>query len=258
MQAGDNYLGSVTKAAGICTVPFAFANMQAAVNTMDGPLGTYVRAAVTRAGLHPFAKTWPVGIRQVCNNIRPINAPGDFSGLKLRTPDDPVEVAFFRALGATPTPSIATSQIYLSLQTHLVDGADMPISSMQSLKLSEVQKYVSYTNHGYVEFTLVANGETWQKLPENLRNIVEPNLNDAALGYRREMAALEATVETTLKGQGMVFNHPATDLSAFRAIVSRAASTPSSATNTDPRYGTCREVGREARIAPCAPLDAAC
>ena len=251
LQAGDNYLGSLAHEAYICTVPFAFADMQAALKAMDGPLGKRVRAAVAKVGLYPFAKSWPVGIRQVCNSIRPINAPSDFNGLKIRTPDDPIEVAFFRALGATPTPSIPTNQNYLALQTHLVDGADTPISAMEALKLYEVQKYVSYTNHSYVEFTTVANADAWQRLPADLRSAVDASINEAALGYRGELAKLEASA----RGDDEDARHDLQPPEHGFGNVSRDRQPGWDLRQTPRRLrarglGPAREVGREAHLKP--------
>ena len=97
----------------------------------------------------------------------------------------------------------------------------MPIVSMETLKIFEVVKYASYTNHGYVGITLVANNDVWQKIPADLRAMIERNFDDEAVSYRQEINQLNDSVEATLHGQGMVFNHLA-NVGEFRDIVSRA------------------------------------
>ena len=181
-----------------------------------------MRSAVASLGIHAFAKVWPVGIRLTLNNLRPINSPDDFRGLKIRTPDDPAEVSLFQAFGASPTPSIPGNEMYTALQTHLVDGIDLPIESIEAYKMYEVQKYASYTNHAYVGETLIANNDAWQRLPEKLQSVVAGNFESAALAYRKVLNALEASMEVTLRGKGITFNHPSTSFAGFRAVISRA------------------------------------
>ena len=218
---GDSYLGNLARVAGISAVPFAFGSLKDAVATLDGPLRKFQRDAIAQLGLFAFNKSWPTGIRQTINGIRPINVMDDFKGLKLRTADDPVAVGLFKALGASPVPT-APSEIYSSLQTHVVDGVELPLSAMESYKVYEVQKYISYTNHAFTALGLYMNLETWQKLPQSLQNTVDRNFDIAAELYRQDTLRQDASFEATLKRQGMTFNKPDITLAAYRAAV-RAA-----------------------------------
>ena len=77
-----------------------------------------------------------------------------------------------------------------------------------------------FTNHLFTSYTPLANADAMQSLPKDLRDVVARNFNAAALRQWAAFIALDATLETTLKGQGLVANHP--DLAPFRAAVQQA------------------------------------
>src|SRR6266851_4201615 len=78
---------------------------------MDGDLGAVVRAAIEKAGLHPFEKIWDNGYRQITSSTHPIAAPGDLKGFKIRVPVSPLWTAMFKAFGASPA-SINFNEVY--------------------------------------------------------------------------------------------------------------------------------------------------
>src|SRR5262249_46193926 len=140
------------------------------------------------------------------NSVRPISVPADLRGLKLRTSNNPIEIAAWRALGATPTP-LAAPEVYTGLQTHLIDGTPFPLSSVVPFKLWEVEKYVSSSNHTWSGFTLVANADAWHRLPRDLQNVVSRNVETARLQSNADVEKIDASVEATLKSHEMVFNN---------------------------------------------------
>src|ERR1035437_1195776 len=146
MLLGYNILGQVVPAASVASLPLAFDGYQDLWAAMDGPLGTYIHGRIETVGVHAFDKGWDVGFRHVITSNRPVHNADDMKGLKLRVPDAPVQVSFFRALGASPTP-IDTSELYTALQTHLVDGAELPFDTIEHQKFTEVTKYISLTAH---------------------------------------------------------------------------------------------------------------
>ena len=219
ISSADFILGSVIPIAGITAIPFAFTDHKAALTAMQGPLGAYRRAAIAKVGIYPFSQSWDEGFRQVINAAHPITTPADLKGLKLRTPPSPVVTALFKALGAAPTP-LPMNETYMSLKTKLVDGLELPIGAVEAYKIYEVQKYVSYTNHIWTAFTMLANADAWQRLPKNLQEIVERNVNKGGDADNGDDVRVEATTEAKLRDQGLAFNRA--DVSSFRSAVAAA------------------------------------
>ena len=82
---------------------------------------------------------WENGFRHVTNNTRPIASPDDLSGIKLRTPRGIWRVKLFQTLGANPTP-MALSEVFIGLQTGVIDGQENPLAQIWASKLYEVQE----------------------------------------------------------------------------------------------------------------------
>ena len=131
----------------------------------NGPLGSYIGSAAAKIGLYKFTQAWYGGAWQMQSNVRPIVTPDDLKGLKMRVPPNPVDVATFKAFGTIAT-SIPGGEMYVALQTHLVDSVEVPLTSLQTFKLYEVVKYVAITNHNYVSYSMLANGAAWNALPK--------------------------------------------------------------------------------------------
>ena len=216
---GNNALGDVVPVAGITAVPFIFDGYKQVWSALDGPLGAYMRNAIRRANLYVFEKAWDAGFHQVVNQVRPIARPDDLKGLKLHTGANPVVVAAFRALGASPTPT-AANEIYLALQTRLIDGAEVGLQSVESYKFYEYLKYISITNHNWTGEVAIANMDAMQRLPKSLRDSVDKRINDAATAERGDMARQDDALTPTLKAHGILFNQA--DTTALKSVIRSA------------------------------------
>ncbi|MGI9492867.1 MAG: TRAP transporter substrate-binding protein, partial [Geminicoccaceae bacterium] len=91
---------------------------------------------------------WENGFRSISNNVRPINTPEDLQDIKLRTPKSVWRVKMFESYGANPTP-MPFSEVFVALQTGVIDGQENPYANINAAKFQEVQKYLSETNHVY-------------------------------------------------------------------------------------------------------------
>jgi TRAP-type transport system periplasmic protein len=212
-------LSTFVPLASINGIGFAFKNYDQVWTAMDGALGALIRAATAKAGLYAFASMWDNGYRQVTSSTHPINAPDDLKGFKIRVPVSPLWTSMFKAFGAAPA-SININEAYSAMQTKIVEGQENPLALIDLYKFYEVQKFVSLTNHMWDGFWTLANGRIWTALPKDLQDIVERNLNEAAIKEREDVAALNASLQGALSQKGMAFNN--TDAEKFRAAL-RAA-----------------------------------
>jgi TRAP-type transport system periplasmic protein len=212
-------LATLVPVASINGIGFAFKSYDQVWAAMDGELGSHVRAAVAKAGLHSLDKIWDNGYRQITSSTKPINTPDDLKGFKIRVPVSPLWTSMFKAFEASPA-SINFSEVYSALQTHIVEGQENPLAIIETAKLYEVQKYCSTTNHMWDGFWMLANAGSWAKLPPDLQEIVARNFNEAALNERADVAKLNASLADSLKAKGMAFNVPETE--PFRAALRKA------------------------------------
>ena len=107
---------------------------------------------------------WENGFRHITNSSRPIVVPEDLSGIKLRTPRGRWRVKLFQSFGANPSP-MALSEVFVALQTGVMDGQENPLAQIYSSKFQEVQTYLSLTSHVYTPTYIVVGKNHWRKLP---------------------------------------------------------------------------------------------
>lgn len=213
-------LATITPAAAISGVGFAFKDYAAVWEAMDGGLGAYVRTNIEKAGLISFDKIWDNGFRQATTSTKPIRDAADLAGMKIRVPVSPLQVSLFKALGASPV-TINYNELYSSLQTKVVDGQENALVLLPFAKFYEVQKYCSLTNHMWDGFWQLANRKVFAKLPEDARDIIRRNWNLAAEGQRVDMARLNSEAQALLEGKGMVFN--STETTSFRGLLKKSS-----------------------------------
>jgi tripartite ATP-independent transporter DctP family solute receptor len=212
-------LSTLVPVAAINGIGFAFKDYGQVWPAMDGALGAHVRAEIAKRGLYAFAKQWDNGYRQITSSSKPIKAPGDLAGFKIRVPPSPLWTGMFKAFGASPA-SINFSETYSALQTRIVDGQENPLAVIDAAKLYEVQKYLSVTNHMWDGFWFLANRRAWDALPADARTIVEAEFNAGALAEREDVAKLNATLQGALQAKGLEFIP--TDATVFRAALKSA------------------------------------
>ena len=128
-------------------------------------------------------------------------------------PGAPALVALFKALGAYPV-SMQFGEVCTSLQTHIVDGEENPLSVIDAGKFYEVQKYCALSNHGWDGYWICANPDAWARLPQDLRGIVAQAFNETALREREDLARLDQSLQATLESKGVTFTDP--DVGSFR------------------------------------------
>ncbi|HZO94023.1 MAG TPA: TRAP transporter substrate-binding protein [Candidatus Baltobacteraceae bacterium] len=216
LQIGSNVLGNIVPASSLLSIPFAFDSVKEYMSAARGPLGEYIAVQTDKNGLRTLEATFYGGTFDVENRVRPIDAPGDLKGLKIRVPPGPLDVATFKAFDASPT-VVSLGEVYTSLMTHIVDGIEVPLPTIQNFKFYEQVKYCSLTNHSALTYFTVANTDAWNRLPKKLQEIVQHELGAAAAAEETAFVAQENDIASTLRGEGMVFNRPA--LEPFRAVV---------------------------------------
>jgi TRAP-type transport system periplasmic protein len=197
--------GNLVPVTSINTVAFAFPDYATVWQAMDGDLGAHMRAAFDKVNLVAVGKVFDHGFRQITHSSKPITAPKDLEGMKIRVPASPILTSLFKSLGASPA-TVPIGELYTALQTKVVDGEENALPTIEATKLYEVQKYCSYTSHVWDCFTLVGNKRNWNALPDDLRAMATRIFDANAIKQRAAHETLNASLEAKLKGFGMQFN----------------------------------------------------
>jgi C4-dicarboxylate-binding protein DctP len=94
-----------------------------------------------------------------------------------------------KALGAIPQ-VMAFSEVYQALATGVVDGTENPPSNEYTQKMHEVQKYLTMTDHGVIEYAVIVNKKFWDGLPADIRSALESAMKDTTK-YANDIAKKE-------------------------------------------------------------------
>ncbi|MFC7397875.1 TRAP transporter substrate-binding protein [Chelatococcus sp. GCM10030263] len=215
---GGEVLSTLVPRAGMYAMGFSFPDYDTVWRAMDGDLGAYLRGEIGKSGLFVMESIWNNGFRQITSKDREIKTAEDLAGFKLRVPGSPVYITLFEALGAAPT-AINWADLYPALQTGIVDGQENPLVVIQSGRLFEVQGRCSLTNHMWAGTWCIANQRRMDSLPDDVRQIVVRNVNQAASLERSDTMNGEAEIRKQLEAEGMRFNTP--DLASFRERLNR-------------------------------------
>ena len=139
---------------------------------------------------------------RVMSTNRYIQSLEDFRGIKIRTMENSYHMAFWSAIGASPTP-MAFSELYVGLEQNTVDAQENPYEVICSSKFYEVQDYVVETNHLPHLLALVTNDEFYNDLPADQRDIID-QAAAIARDFAREQAVTraEARIQEITTGGG--------------------------------------------------------
>ena len=148
---------------------------------------------------------WENGVRHITNNVRPINAPDDLDGVKIRTPKSTWRVKMFEEYGANPTP-MSFSEVFTALQTGVIDGQENPYTNIDAAKLNEVQSYLSKTGHVYSPAYPTMGLRVYEGMDPEIRTVLEETARELSTWAREEGEADDAALEKKLTEAGMEVN----------------------------------------------------
>lgn len=171
---------------GLLDAPYLFVSREHVGIALDGDLGQQLARPLEDHGIKHLGY-WENGFRQITNNVRPINVPGDLGGIMLRTPESPVRMATFQRYGANPVP-MPFPELFGALEQGIVDGQENPLATIYQGSLHEVQRYLSLTNHIYSPVHLLFNKALFDSMPADLQQILVDAGREVAL-YTRELGA---------------------------------------------------------------------
>ena len=171
----------------IFDLPFIFDNFDELHKVTEGSVGKALFKKLESKGIIGLAY-WDNGFKDMSAN-KALRKPEDMKGLKMRIQSSKVLDSEMRAFGALPQ-VMAFSEVYQAMQTGVVDGSENPPSNFYTQKMHEVQKYLTLTEHGVIEYAVIVNKKFWDGLPADIRTVLEGAMKDATK-YANDIAKKE-------------------------------------------------------------------
>jgi len=183
---------------------------------LDGPIGQELLDKLAEVNLKGLAYA-ERGFRNLTNSVRPVSAPADIDGLRIRVMENPVYVDTFRTLGANAVP-MAWTEALTAMQQGTIDGQENPVNVIHSFKLYETQDHMTLSRHTYAPAIFVMGMPSWSQLPEAAQAVIEEAAQAAAEHERQMNADMQAEQLAALREAGMqVVEEP--DIAAFQEAV---------------------------------------
>jgi TRAP-type transport system periplasmic protein len=154
--------------------PFLWRDLDHMLAVARGEIGQELsQRLIDEHGMRILDMGWLFGQRHLTTASTPVYTPEDMKGLKIRVQPTTIYLEMIKAMGANPTP-IDWKEVYLSLQTGVVDGQENPVGVIYSAKLYEVQDYLMLTGHITQNQVVIINEPFFQSLaPEHQRVLRE-------------------------------------------------------------------------------------
>lgn len=178
-------LGNFNKEFFALDIPFLFKDRASVYRVLDGEIGQGLLASLDKVGIKGVAY-WENGFRQLTNSKKVIKSPADLAGMKMRTMENEVHIAAWKAEGANPAP-LAFGELFTALQQGTFDAQEGPINLFYDMKFDEVQKYITKTNHVYSPWPLLINPDVYGRFSDADKMIFAQAVKDTT-AYQRDLA----------------------------------------------------------------------
>lgn len=185
----------------VLDLPFLFPNTKAADAVLDGAVGTKIALKLEDNGLKLLAY-YENGFRNITNSVREIKVPGDLKGLKIRTMENKIHLAAFKAMGANPTP-MPFSEVFTAMQQKTIDGQENPVPTIFLSKYNEVQKFATLTEHVYGPHLLLINKKLYDSMTPEDQKIFSEAAAESKIFQRETNRAMTKDYVAKLREAGM-------------------------------------------------------
>lgn len=195
-------MGGFVRSFMLFDMPYLFESTEHAYTVLDGEIGDELAAEfleITNVRILGWQEN---GFRYLTNSQKPIAAPEDLVGIKHRTQESAAQLDTWNALGANAMP-MAWPEVYTGLQQGVIDSQENPIATIVDMNFSEVQNYVSLTQHVYSPAPLMISETFFQTFSEQDQQAILEAGDHATYIQRDASYELEQDGLKTLEEQGM-------------------------------------------------------
>lgn len=176
---------SFLKDTAVFDIPAVFKTIEEVREHVDDPKFLELIGQVYREGGYELLGYADQGFRVMTTNKK-VESVSDFKGQKIRTMENSYHIAYWKALGASPTP-MTFSEVYIGLQQGTIDAQENPYEVIVSNKLYEQQKYVVETNHLPHLISLIVSEDFFNSLTKEQQQIIR-EAAETAKQYAREQS----------------------------------------------------------------------
>jgi TRAP-type transport system periplasmic protein len=182
-------------------LPFLFDGLEHARAAMDGALGDYLSRRIEKKYAYRVLGYFENGYRHVTNRLRPVHAPADVAGMRIRLMPSQMHVRTFELLGATPVPCDLKPGIE-AIVSGSVDAQENPFANTVDYGAYKVHPHVTMTAHCYVSRGIYCNRAAFDSWPPALQSAMKNAVRKAVLAQRELAVREEEIARKTMEDAG--------------------------------------------------------
>ncbi|MBX2884707.1 MAG: TRAP transporter substrate-binding protein [Granulosicoccus sp.] len=209
-------IGPIAPEANVVSLPFIFKDMGHMHRALDGEAGELISDGMAKKGIVALA-WYDSGARSFYNSKKPVNTPADIEGMKVRVMNNDLYSGMISAMGGNPSP-MAFAEVYQSLKTGVVDGAENNWPSYESTGHFEVAGYYSLSQHLIIPECVCINADVYNALSEEDQAMVKEAARESAELQRTLWEERAASSREKVMAAGVEFNE-IPDKSEFQAAM---------------------------------------
>jgi tripartite ATP-independent transporter DctP family solute receptor len=219
MISGTSIWATITPQIGVLDLGYLFSDAEHVGRSLDGAAGRALTEIMAlKASVRILGFAYSLGARNVYTRAE-LGPDHSLTGVKIRVLPVPNFIATLEAMGAVATP-IPLGEVYMALQTGLVDGVEQDSPTVLAMKFYEVARHCFLTRHIYNPVIPVINQAAFARLDPEIQRAVTAAAADATIHQRGLAADVEARAFVDLKKQGLTVAE--VDRAPFQAALAPA------------------------------------
>lgn len=186
----------------VLQMPYLYTSSEHMWDVLDGELGEEFMEAFSGSNMVPLS-WYDAGSRCFYTTKNPVQSLEDLKGLRIRVPDSELMRDMITSMGAVPVPE-AYEQVYSSLETGKIDGAENNWPSYEAMGHNEVARYYTVDDHMRIPEAQLVSAQTWEKLPKEYQEVIRRCAQESAEYERRLWKEEERLAKSRVIAEGCI------------------------------------------------------
>ena len=217
----SSYLTDRVPALGFVDLPFLFERTDAARAAIDGALGRFLARKIEERVNYRILGWFENGFRHISNRLRPVHAPSDLKGKRIRVLPSEVQARTFELLGAVPLRWDLTEAI-AAIKAGTIDAQENPFANTVTYGVHKFHRFHTVTNHFYISRPIFLHRPSFDAWPVELQQAMRAAVQHA-VAFQRDLAIEE---DREARAAILAAGCEITELTALQLAEFRAAVTP--------------------------------
>ena len=196
-----SYLADRVPELDFADLPFLFTTLEEARAAMDGALGDYLSRKIEERIAYRLLGYFENGYRHLSNRLRPVHAPSDLKGMRVRLMPGKVHHRSFELLGAVPF-SLDLKPGLEAVMSGEVDAQENPLANTVDYGAHRVHRYHTLTGHCYLSRGIYANRAAFESWPEDLRRAIVACAREGIVAQRALAETEEGIARRAIEDAG--------------------------------------------------------